>query len=118
MFKRRTVMMTTSVVMAAALGTASAVLKLKADLDADSVEVAAPIPASRSQSTNEDEDATILDPGTPLAGRYIVTLKHTVDGPMSSKASSPKNPQQMRGALTVSMLESLSGRDFDSPKRL
>ena len=87
------------------------------DLDADSVEVAAPIPASRSQSTNEDEDATILDPGTPLAGRYIVTLKHTVDGPMSSKASSPKVPQQMRG-LTVSMLESLSGRDFDSPKRL
>ena len=37
MFKRRTVMMTTSVVMAAALGTASAVLKFKADLDADSV---------------------------------------------------------------------------------
>ena len=30
-------MMTTSVVMAAALGTASAVLKFKADLDADSV---------------------------------------------------------------------------------
>ena len=37
MFKRRTVMMTTSVAMAVALGTASATLKFKADLDADSV---------------------------------------------------------------------------------